>query len=78
MMKRATAAAYLDMSEAAFEREIISGRMPGPVKFGGRDHWKRSAIDACLERLTGDDSVPDYRRELREKCAKARDARAAQ
>jgi hypothetical protein len=37
MMKRKTAAAYCDMSEAAFEREILAGRLPGGVTFGGRE-----------------------------------------
>ncbi|MFT4055206.1 MAG: helix-turn-helix domain-containing protein [Novosphingobium sp.] len=63
-MKRKTAAAYLDMSEAAFEREIIAGRMPAGFIFGGREHWHKAAIDRCLERITGGyDDMPDYRRD---------------
>ena len=60
MMKRATAAAYLDLSEAAFEREVMDGVVPMPVKLGGREHWCRLAIDAAMDRLTGD-HIPDWR-----------------
>ena len=70
-MKRATAAAYCDLSEAAFEREVMAGRMPSPVHLGGREHWRREAIDAALARLCGDGEVPAYRRKLREKYAQA-------
>jgi predicted DNA-binding transcriptional regulator AlpA len=73
MMKRKTAAEYLDMSEAAFEREVISGRMPPPCKIGGREHWRKDAIDKALDMLTGqrEDDVPEYRRRLRERYGKA-------
>ena len=70
-MKRATAAAYCDLSEGAFEREVAAGRMPSPVHLGGREHWRRDAIDAALARLSGDGEVPDYRQKLRDKYAKA-------
>jgi hypothetical protein len=71
MMKRKTAAEYCDMSEAAFEREVISGRLPSGVVFGGREHWRKAALDRALDRLTGDDQMPEYRRKLREKYGKA-------
>jgi hypothetical protein len=62
-MKRKTAAAYLDMSEAAFEREVFQGRLPAPFVLGSRDHWRRDAIDGALDYLTGSSKVePDYRR----------------
>jgi hypothetical protein len=67
MMKRKTAAAYCDMSEAAFEREILAGRLPGGVTFGGREHWHRGALDAALARIAGLADIPDYRRELQER-----------
>jgi len=38
LMKRKTAAAYCDMSEAAFEREVLAGRFPAAFVIGGRDH----------------------------------------
>lgn len=63
MMKRKTAAEYADMSEAAFEREIIAGRLPAGIMFGGREHWSKEALDAAFARLSGGAaSVPEYRR----------------
>lgn len=53
MMKRRTAAEYLDMSEAAFEREIVNGRLPAPVIMGGRDHWSKDALDRALAAIVG-------------------------
>lgn len=62
-MKRKTAAAYLDMSEAAFEREVFQGRLPASFVLGGREHWLRDAIDRALDHLSGSHKVePDYRR----------------
>ncbi|USA39606.1 hypothetical protein NCF86_00125 [Pelagerythrobacter marinus] len=81
MMKRATAAAYCDVSVAAFEGEVFRGRLPSPVILGGRDHWYKPALDRALEYIAGglgqpdwegefwQEPVPDYRRRLRERCA---------
>lgn len=52
MMLRKTAAAYLDMAETAFEREVISGRLPMPILFGGKERWSREQIDVYLSNLT--------------------------
>lgn len=62
-MKRSTAASYCDMSEAAFLREVASGRLPQPVTFGGREHWHRPALDAAIALITGE-TVPDYEKEF--------------
>lgn len=53
MMKRKTAAAYCDLSEAALEREVLSGRIHSPVILGGRAHWHRETLDADLKRIAG-------------------------
>jgi hypothetical protein len=71
MMRRKTAAEYCDMSEAAFEREIVSGRLPAGIMFGGREHWRKDAIDAALDRLSGGPDLPDYEKEWREKYGQA-------
>lgn len=68
MMRRKTAAQYCDLSEGAFEREIIAGRLPSGISFGGHDHWSKDALDAAFERLTGGD-VPEYRKRLYGKAA---------
>ena len=71
MMKRKTAAEYLDMTEAAFEREIVAGRLPAGVMLGGREHWRKDAIDAAIDRLSGSSDEPDWQREWREKYGQA-------
>jgi len=66
-MKRKTAAAYCDLSEAAFEREIVAGRLPAGVMLGGREHWCKNALDKALDQLTGAQDVPDYRKRLQDR-----------
>lgn len=69
-MKRATAAAYLDISEDSLVREVSAGRLPKPFTLGGRDHWRKDAIDACLDHLTGgrmEETIPDYLRTFYER-----------
>jgi predicted DNA-binding transcriptional regulator AlpA len=58
MMRRTTAAAYLDLSVAAFEREMSRGRLPFPVMMDGQERWSQTLIDEAVERLTGE-RVPD-------------------
>ncbi len=53
LMKRSTAAKCCEMSEAAFEREVIAGRLPQPIMIGGAEHWSLAQIDAAIERLSG-------------------------
>ena len=65
-MRKANVASYLDMSEAAFLREVAAGFM-----LGGREHWRKDAIDAAIAVLNGEGNVPDYRRELQERHGKA-------
>lgn len=60
MMRRATASLYCDLSITEFEREVIAGRLPQPIKFGNSEHWSQVAIDEMLNRLTGD-TAPDWR-----------------
>ena len=71
MMRRKTAAEYCDLSEAAFEREVIAGSLPTPISLGGRDHWLQKSLDTALLRLAGDSDVPDYRQKLRARYANA-------
>lgn len=69
-MKRKTAAEYLDMSEAAFEREVIAGRLPAPVVIGGRDHWSKQAVDRALAAIAGED-VSEAEAEFRRRYGEA-------
>ncbi len=66
MMSRKTALAYLDIGEAAFEREIASGRIPDGVLFGSRPHWYRAALDAALAVIAGEVSK-DHRTRFEER-----------
>ncbi len=70
MMKRATAAQYCDISIASFEREIVAGRLPAGVIFGGREHWHREALDRALLAIAGADT-DSIEEELRRRYGKA-------
>jgi predicted DNA-binding transcriptional regulator AlpA len=50
-MKRATAAAYCDMSVASFNKEVAIGRLPSPILLGGLHHWTRTSIDQQINNL---------------------------
>jgi len=71
MMRRKTAAEYCDLSIPAFEREVIAGRLPAGIMLGGRDHWRKDALDAAIERLSGGPTEPDYRKRLKERYGQA-------
>lgn len=60
-MKRATAAAYCDLTVPAFEREVAAGRLPQPIMLGGTLHWRQAAIDAALAGLAGEGPANDWR-----------------
>lgn len=60
LMTRATAAAYLDGTEASLEKEYLSGNMPGPVIYAGKEMWRKADIDAAIEKIGGQ-HVPNWR-----------------
>lgn len=64
MMKRKTAAEYVDMSESAFENEVAQGRLPAPIILGGRDHWCQRSLDRALGMLTGDEDQPEWEKDF--------------
>jgi predicted DNA-binding transcriptional regulator AlpA len=51
MMRQRTAAAYLDLSESAFIREVYRGTLPNPILLGGRQSWNRQEIDSAIARM---------------------------
>lgn len=61
-MRRQKAAAYCDLTVPEFEREIVDGRLPEPVKIGNSEHWLRSKLDEALEKLAG--GAQDWRSKL--------------
>lgn len=62
MMRKCTAAAYIDLSVAAFEREVATGALPTGYLLGGRLSWSKRQIDAALDQLTGDGEY-DWRKD---------------
>ncbi|MBB4857209.1 excisionase family DNA binding protein [Novosphingobium chloroacetimidivorans] len=66
-MKRKTAAAYLDLSEAAFDRDVAAGVLPPSFVLGGKPHWRKEALDKALELLCGDGPVPEHIRRFEER-----------
>lgn len=67
LMLRKTVAEYMDMSEDSVIKEVSAGRLPAPFKIGGRDHWRRDAIDAAIARLTGSSDMPEWEKEFYER-----------
>jgi hypothetical protein len=61
MMKRGTAARYLDLTPAELDREVAAGRLPHPVMLGKDEHWSRATLDERLAQLTGEGSGNDWR-----------------
>lgn len=53
MMRRATAAAFCDLSQAEFEREVAAGRLPMPVKLGNADHWSQQHLNDAIAQIEG-------------------------
>lgn len=47
-MCKKMAAAYLDLSIAGFEREVLTGRLPQPTVLDGKERWLRASLDRAL------------------------------
>lgn len=61
MMRRATAAAYCDLTEAGFEREVAADRLPPPVLLDNKEHWSRVSLDERLAQIAGE-AAGDWRK----------------
>lgn len=59
LMRRGTAAVYLDMTPTEFDREVMSGRLPMPVKIGNHEHWSRVQLDQHIAALYGEGGGED-------------------
>lgn len=51
LMSKATAAAYCELSLAAFADWVRKGRLPKRLR--GTQRWDRAAIDDALDRVSG-------------------------
>jgi hypothetical protein len=69
-MKLASAAAYCDLSPAAFQREVAAGRLPVGRAIGGKEHWDKNALDRAIDALMGS-GEPDWRQNLRKRYGEA-------
>ncbi len=54
LMRKATAALYLDLSAPEFDREVSSGRLPSPIILGKTEHWSRIALDERIAEMVGE------------------------
>ena len=61
-MRRSRAAAYCDLSEAAFEGAILRGEFPKPFLIGRQVRWSRTQLDKAIAVLAGDEE-PDWRKD---------------
>lgn len=53
MMRRTTAARYLDLTGPEFDHEVAAGKVPTPVLLGKTEHWSRASLDQWMDDLTG-------------------------
>lgn len=65
LMDRQTLAEYLCCSVPMLDKEVARCNIPPPVKFAGRDKWRKDDIDRALANLTGE-AVPEWERRFLE------------
>jgi hypothetical protein len=58
MMDRQTLAEYLCCSLPMLDKEVARCRIPPPIRFAGRDKWRKDDIDRALAALTGEGAAP--------------------
>ena len=59
-MRKDRAAAYLDLSVAAFEREVFAGRLPQPTMLDGKERWLKVSLDNALTGQGTSDAEKDF------------------
>jgi predicted DNA-binding transcriptional regulator AlpA len=52
-LNRDAAAQYIGIGVGMFDQMVKSGRMPQPIRIGGRKVWDRYAIDDAFDALSG-------------------------
>lgn len=60
-MRKAMAASYLDLSIPAFEREVLTGNLPGPVMLDGKERWLKKLLDDALISPVISDAEKEFR-----------------
>jgi hypothetical protein len=71
LLVQKNAAAYCDMAVAAFEREVLAGRLPIARMVGGKERWDRVALDRAIDLLMGNAESPAYLQKLRARYGEA-------
>jgi len=66
LLDRADLCEYLKCSRPTLDKEIARGTIPPPIRWGGRDKWRKDDIDRALANLTGGGTLPDYERRFLE------------
>lgn len=59
-MRKERAAAYLDLSIAAFEREVFAGRLPQPTMLDGKERWLKVSLDKAIEGQGANDAEAEF------------------
>jgi predicted DNA-binding transcriptional regulator AlpA len=52
-LSREAAAQYTGIGVGMFDRLVKDGRLPKPIRIGGRKVWDRHAVDDAIDRLSG-------------------------
>lgn len=52
-LSREAAAQYVGVGVGMFDRLVKGGRMPRPIRIGGRKVWDRCALDRAFDALSG-------------------------
>jgi len=53
-LSRIEAAAYIGVSPSTFDKLVVDGRMPQPVRINYRVVWDRKRVEDAWSRLAGD------------------------
>ena len=64
LLDRQALAEYLSCSVPMLDREVARCNIPPPVRFAGRDKWRKEDIDRALDRLTGGGTVAPWEQRL--------------
>ena len=59
-MRKERAASYLDLTVAAFEREVLTGRLPQPTVLDGKERWLKAAIDKAIQGQDGSSAEAEF------------------
>lgn len=59
LLSRAEAAAYAGVSPSTFDKMMLDGLMPGPVRVYARTLWDVRALDAAIDDLSNPEPMAE-------------------